>query len=213
VSAQGWAALPDDLRAQVAEELNVMTLESLSDGESGLVDISVKANFRALGKRFAQQTPIVAEAIAASPAAALVEHLRSHGSARIEVPGIGEVDITDEDVVVTETPREGWAVVSEGGESLALDLHLDDELLRAGMAREIVRTLQEGRKSAGLEVSDRIRVWWTTGDAEAEAAVTQHAAEIADEVLAVEFTREEAPEGAFEVASELPVGFWLAPVR
>jgi isoleucyl-tRNA synthetase len=209
VSAPGWGALTADLREQVAEELNVLAVDSLEADDSGLVDISLKANFRALGRRFGKQTPTVADAIVAGSAAEISSQLRSQGSATITVPGIGDVSITDEDVIVTETPREGWAVVSEGGESLALDLQLDEELLRAGAAREVVRTLQEGRKSAGLEVSDRILVWWTSEDAPTVAAIREHASEIAREVLAVEFVEAPAPESATPVASELPAQLWL----
>ncbi len=203
VSAPGWAGLPADLRDQVAEELNVLTLESLAGDDSALVDVSVKANFRALGARFGKQTPAVAQAISAGDPALLVGTLRAQGSVIVTVPEVGDVTVTDDDVIVTETPREGWAVVSEGGESLALDLQLDDELLRAGLAREVVRTLQEGRKAAGLEVSDRIRVWWTSADDLLAAAIVEHGDDIAREVLAVEFTSGSAPDDAFAVDADL----------
>ncbi len=209
VSASGWAALPDDLRAQVAEELNVLALESLAGESAGLVDVSVKANFRALGQRFAKQTPLVAAAIAAADPLALVHDLRAAGSVQVEVPEVGTVDVSEADVVVTETPREGWAVVTEGGESVALDLHIDDSLRRAGIAREIVRTLQEGRKTAGLDVSDRIRVAWSSSDEDTVAAVREHAQSIADEVLAIAFSEEDAESGASLVETELPISLSL----
>jgi isoleucyl-tRNA synthetase len=60
VSAQGWQALPADLQALVSAELNVVTLEPLA---GDLVDVTAKANYRALGKRFGQRTPDVAAAI------------------------------------------------------------------------------------------------------------------------------------------------------
>ena len=63
ISAPGWSTLPDDLREQVAEELNVLELEGLgaSDGDAAdLVDVAVKANFRSLGARYAKQTPAIA---------------------------------------------------------------------------------------------------------------------------------------------------------
>lgn len=212
VSASGWAGLPEDLRAQVADELNVLSVEALSDGESGLVDVTAKANFRSLGSRFGKQTPQVAEAIAQADPVDLAAHLRATGAAQVPVPGMGEVQVGSDDVIVTETPREGWAVVSEGGESVALDLQLDDELRRAGLAREVVRTLQEGRKAAGLEVSDRIRVWWTSTDPQVREALQGHADAIAGEVLAREFTEGPAPADAHPVASELAAAFHIAAV-
>ena len=120
-----------------------------------LVDRSAKGNFRALGKRFGKQTPVVAAAIAAADARALAESLRASGTATVVLDG-AEVEVSAEDVLLTETPREGWAVVTEGGETVALDLTLTPELRRAGLAREVVRLVQEARKSAGFEVTDRV---------------------------------------------------------
>jgi isoleucyl-tRNA synthetase len=151
----------------------------------------------------------VAAAVAAADAASIVQSLREKGSASLAAGELGTVEVTDTDVVITETPREGWAVVTESGESLALDLTIDDELRRAGLAREIVRTLQEGRKSAGLEVSDRIDGWWTTDDADLRAAVLEHSAAIAAEVLATSLTQGDPPADAGEVETDLPVRLWL----
>ncbi|MBI1351854.1 MAG: isoleucine--tRNA ligase [Actinomycetales bacterium] len=209
ISAPGWSALSDDLRAQVAEELNVLALESLADESAGLVDVSVKANFRSLGQRFAKQTPLVASAISGADPATLAATLRTAGSVTLEVPEVGSVDVTDGDVVVTETPREGWAVVTEGGESVALDLHIDDDLRRAGLARELVRTLQEGRKAAGLEVSDRIEVTWSSTDADTVAAIGAHGDAIASEVLATAFVEAPAADDATVVETDLPITLTL----
>ena len=92
------------------------------------------------------------------------------------------------DVIVSERPREGWAVVNDQGETVALDLDLDEDLLRAGTAREVVRMLQEARKNAGLDVTDRIRVTWSA-EGETAEAVRAHEPAIADEVLAVEIAQ------------------------
>jgi len=80
-------------------------------------------------------------------------------------------------------------VASSGAVSVALDATLTPELVAEGHAREFVSVLQQARKDAGLDISDRIRVTWDSEDAELVAAITTHAAYIADEVLAVEFTR------------------------
>ena len=61
-----------------------------------------------------------------------------------------------DEVILSERPREGWSVVNEQGETVALDLELTPELRRAGLAREVVRMIQEARKTGGFEVSDRI---------------------------------------------------------
>ena len=188
VGSPAWSSLSADLRREIAEELNVESLEPLSDGAGGLVDVSAKANFRALGKRFGKRTPVVAAAIAGADADALAGSLRA-GNATVVVDG-ETVTLEPDEVIVTESPREGWTVASEAGETVALDLTVTPELRRAGLAREVVRTLQEARKSAGLDVSDRIEVVWQA-DGELADALDEHAASIADEVLAVRWERGE----------------------
>ena len=189
VASSAWSRLGDDLRAQVCDELNIGSLESLADAGGDLVDHSAKGNFRSLGKRFAQDTPKVAAAIAATDARELAESLASSGTAVVDVDG-RSVEVGPDDVIVAERPREGWSVVNDQGETVALDLELDDALRRAGLAREIVRAVQEARK-ATLEITDRIALRWTGSDA-ASAALREHADQIADEVLAVSMTEDES---------------------
>ncbi|NED93831.1 isoleucine--tRNA ligase [Phytoactinopolyspora alkaliphila] len=198
VGAWGWESLRDELRDEIADELNVAEVRSLSDageaGEAGrstssgdaLLNVSAKANFRALGKRFAKDTPKVAAAVAETDAAALAAGLRSSGAVTLQVDELGDVELGPDDVVITETPREGWAVAREG-ETVALDLTLTDELIRAGMVREVVRLVQEARKGSGFDVADRIDLAWAAGpDAgQLAAAIREHQSLLADEVLAV----------------------------
>ncbi len=187
VGGVGWTTLPPELRAQVAEELNVASLDSLGAAGGDLVDVSVKANFRALGKRFGQRTPVVAAAVAAADAAELAGDLSASGVATVVVDG-DPVEIIPDEVIVTETPRSGWAVAADTGETVALDLEITPELRRAGLAREAVRMIQEARKTSGFDVSDRIRVRWAA-EGETAAALEEHASAIADEVLATSFER------------------------
>ncbi|SED79368.1 isoleucine--tRNA ligase [Jiangella alba] len=184
VGARGWDTLRPELRAEVADELNVASVLSLAEAGAGedLVDVSAKANFRSLGKRFAKDTPRVAAAVAAADAPALAAALKSTGRASVSVDGLGEVELAPDDVVVTETPREGWAVAREG-ETVALDLTLTDALVRAGLVREAVRLVQEARKASGFEVSDRIELAWSASD-QLAAALREHGDLLADEVLA-----------------------------
>src|SRR5205823_319283 len=146
VASQAHGKLSEELRAEVAEELNVGTLEPLSGAGADLVDHSAKGNFRALGKRFAKETPRVAAAIAAADAAALATALRAEGRATVSVvdeAGQGaEVEVLADEVLLSERPREGWSVVNEQGDTVALDLELDDDLRRAGLAREVIRLVQ-----------------------------------------------------------------------
>jgi isoleucyl-tRNA synthetase len=181
VAAPGWSALPRDLVAEVADELNVAELVELAAvGE--LVDVSLKVDFRAVGRRLGKQVQAVAKAVAAADPTELTAAYRA-GTASVEVDGAA-VPLLEGDLVVTETPREGWTVASGGGLTVALDLALTPELERAGLVREVVRLLQEARKNSGLEVSDRIELWWTA-DGTLAQALEEQSEQVAGEVLAV----------------------------
>ena len=103
------------------------------------------------------------------------------------------VSVSDEEVIITETPRSGWAVASDSGETIALDLNVTPELRRAGLAREMVRLIQDARKSSGFEVSDRISCWWTATDEDLAESLTEHGQMIASEVLATSFESGSVP--------------------
>ena len=186
VAAPGFASLPAELRAQVADELNVREIEPLDDSDGSLVRHTVKANFRALGKRFGSGTQAVAAAIAAADPGALAAQLRATGAAQVEVDG-EVVSLGPDDVVVTQTPVAGWAVASDGGETVALEVTITPELRREGLAREFIRLVQDARKTDGFDVSDRISVRWSSADPELADALAEHRALISGEVLAVDF--------------------------
>jgi isoleucyl-tRNA synthetase len=204
VSAPGWDMLPDPLRDLVSAELNVADLEPVA-GE--LVDVTAKANFRVLGRRFGKGVQAVARAVAEADAAGLAAGLRA-GTAAVEVDGQW-VALSAEEVLLTETPRSGWAVASAGGLTVALDLQITPALRRAGLVRDVVRLVQEARKTSGLEISDRIELWWSA-DGELAQALTEGVDQLAEEVLAV--TVRPGPPTA-DLASrdepELGLRFWL----
>jgi isoleucyl-tRNA synthetase len=209
VASSAWQQLSEELRQEVAEELNVGAVEPLSVAGADLVDYSAKGNFRALGKRFGKQTPHVAAAVAAADAGALAESLAARQSAVVVVDG-QDVELHPDEVVVSERPREGWSVVNEQGETVALDLELTPELRRAGLAREVVRLVQEARKSAGFEVSDRIALVWRAAGEVAEA-LRENGALVGAEVLATE-VREGTPEAEAVVRDE-DLGLAFSVVR
>ena len=203
--------LDAELRAEVMAELNVERVESFASA-GDLVDYSAKGNFRNLGKRFGKDTPLVASAIASADAATLSADLATHGRAEVLVADLGAVEVTPEDVIVSERPREGWSVVNEQGETVALDLELTPELVRAGLAREVIRGVQEARKSSGFEVADRIRLAWQADDEATADAVRAHAEFIGAEVLAVEVAEAEPADDWFADA-ELGLRFAVTRVE
>jgi isoleucyl-tRNA synthetase len=203
VSAPGWDALPDELRAHVAEELNVRSLDTLASA-TDLVSVTYKGNFRVLGKTFAKRTPEVAGAIAAGSLE------RTGDTWSVTMPDGEAVEVTDDAVLRTETPKSGWTTATAGNETVALDLELDDELRRAGTVREVVRLVQEARKGQGFDVSDRIELWWSSTNDETATALREGHDLLAGEVLATS-TTEAAPNAPLHphVVAELGLTFWL----
>jgi isoleucyl-tRNA synthetase len=200
------ADLPADLLAEIAAELNVGAIAPL---QGSFVDSTAKANFRTLGKRFGKLVQDVAREIAKADPSTLAADLRSTGTTSLTVNG-ETITLGPDEVIITETPRAGWAVVSDAGATVALDLSLTPELLRAGRAREAIRQIQEARKSTGLDVADRITLGYATDDEETALALTEHAALVADEVLAVSFAAGAPAEGVPTFTDEsLGLRFWL----
>jgi isoleucyl-tRNA synthetase len=207
VAAAGWSTLPRDLVAEVADELNVIDMVELAGAVGGeLVDVSLKIDFRAVGRRMGKQVQAVAKAVAAADPVELTAAYRA-GTATVDVDG-APVPLEDGDLIVTETPREGWTVASGSGLTVALDLTLTPALERAGLVREVVRLVQEARKNSGLDVSDRIELWWTADGVLAEA-LEEHAEQWTGEVLATSVHARTAGDGP---GIEGPDGsrFWLA---
>jgi isoleucyl-tRNA synthetase len=210
IAAPGFAGLSDDLKAQVADELNVRALETLGSSGDELVTHLVKANFRELGRRFGSGTQPVAAAIAAADPEVLAAQLAAAGNAQVQVDG-KPVSVGPDEVIVTRVPAAGWAVATEAGETVAL-------------AREFVRLVQDARKSDGLHVSDTIDVRWSAADPDLTTALAEHAALIGAEVLATGFgpvepgTETEAGTGTGAGAApfrhdnaDLGLTFWIAP--
>jgi isoleucyl-tRNA synthetase len=186
IAASGWSTLPEQMREQIADELNVQTLQDIASADGDLVDISVKANFKSLGAKFGGAVQEISKAIAATDATALVKTLRAAGTT-----SVGTWEIALDDLVITEVPKSGWSVSSHDGESVALDLELTPALIAAGSVREVIRFIQERRKSDGFDISDRIKLTWNATD-EIAAAIDSDKQHIADEVLAVSMVRDNA---------------------
>jgi isoleucyl-tRNA synthetase len=169
----------------VASELNVKEVEFVAE-ESELVSYRVKPNYRALGPKFGKQMPQVAAAVEALDAEHVSQALDGGGEVGISIDG-HDHSLGPDDVTLVMEPLEGYQVEAEAGHAVALALELDDELVREGLAREVVRAVQEARKQAGLEVSDRIGLA-LGGDDELLAAAREHESYVTGETLATSIT-------------------------
>ncbi|HEY4896658.1 MAG TPA: isoleucine--tRNA ligase [Solirubrobacteraceae bacterium] len=167
----------------VREELNVRAVRFVAAAEE-LGSYEVKANYRALGPKFGKDMPRAAEAIAGLDPAHVARALRDGGEIGISVAG-REHTLSAEELLLTMRAPEGYSVEREGAHAVALDLAVDDDLLREGRSREIVHAVQNARKSAGLQVEDRIELA-LAGDPALLEAAGAHGDYVAGETLAVD---------------------------
>jgi isoleucyl-tRNA synthetase len=167
----------------VREELNVRRVRFVAAAEE-LGSYEIKANYRSLGPLFGKDMPRAADAIAALDPAHVAAALRDGGEIGITVAG-REHTLTPEDVLLSMRPPEGYSVEREGAHAVALELSLDEDLLREGRARAIVHAVQNARKAAGLQVEDRIELA-LAGAPELLEAASAHRDYIMRETLALE---------------------------
>jgi isoleucyl-tRNA synthetase len=190
VAAGGERAAIERLQDVVLEELNVKQLRYVSQADE-LGSYEVKPNYRALGPRFGKQMPQVAAAVASLDPAHVADALRDGGRVGIAVEG-HDHELDADDLLLAMRPLEGYQLEREGSHAVALELELDDDLRREGLAREIVHAVQNARKAAGLQVEDRIELL-LGGDSDLLEAAREHERYLAGETLAVSVSYDGTP--------------------
>jgi isoleucyl-tRNA synthetase len=177
------------LELLLTEELNVKSVRYVSEADE-LGRFELKPNYRTLGPRFGKHMPQVAAAVAALDPV----RLREGGRSGINIEGAEHV-IGPDDVQIVLQPLDGYQVERSGTHAVALNLDLDDGLRREGLAREVVHAVQGARKSAGLNVEDRIALT-LGGDDELLAATRAHEQYVTGETLATTVTYDGARDGS-----------------
>ncbi len=202
-------AVRDALRhfeSDVLGELNVKSLE-LAEDDSALVSLSAKANFKRLGRRLGKKMKTVAAAIQVLDDDAIKRVL---GGETIEVEGEA---LTADDLDLRREALPGRVVESQEGMTVVLDTNIDDELRAEGMARELINRVQNLRKQAGLEVSQRIRLSIRGGDAVAGVSSSETLSGlIKAECLANELVTEPLEHSATDEVDDEPVTISLEPI-
>ena len=140
----------------MADELNVKNVRLL-DASGEAVSFQIKPLPRQLGQKYGNKFPALAKAIRGLDPNTVAPGLLAGSPLKVTLEG-QEYDILPEEVEVQAQAKEGFAVANEGAYLAALVTELTPDLISEGMAREFVRRLQDLRKSAGLDVADRIRV-------------------------------------------------------
>jgi isoleucyl-tRNA synthetase len=196
----------DDLPSRVApheellrEELNVQEIRWAED-RSEYVRHEVRPVFPRLGPRFGKRMQEVKRALAEADGDALAAELEARGSLSISL-GDETITLAGDDVEVRLEERAGMATAGDRELLVALDTDLTPDLVREGLAREVIHKIQTARKDADLGYADRIRVAYRSG-ATLEAAIAAHRDHIAGETLAMELAPADGDEHLEETSVE-----------
>ncbi|HEX9251607.1 MAG TPA: isoleucine--tRNA ligase, partial [Ignavibacteriaceae bacterium] len=145
----------------ILEEVNIKELLILTD-DSEIVNKSAKANFKSIGPKFGKKVKAVAE---------VIKNFSKEEISKIEAGSEIVLSIQDENVIITKDDVEiisteitGWVVEAEAGITVAIDAELDAALIEEGLAREFVNRIQNMRKDAGFDVTDKIIINFTASE-------------------------------------------------
>jgi len=165
----------------IKDELNIKLVEYVNE-EVGIVKRSVKANFKALGKKYGKQTQRIANVISSMDEHQIGSFLKEQSFA-FTIDEM-EVTISLDDVDVMTQDMEGWLVANEGSLTVALDTEINEALKQEGIAREFVNRIQNLRKNIGLQVTDRIHVKFSANK-EISDAIIKLSDYVCNEILCV----------------------------
>ncbi len=178
----------------ILDEVNIKELVVLDD-DSEIVNKTAKANFKSIGPKFGKKVKAVAE---------LIKNFNKDDIKKLEIGENIEIDvdgeklnITKDDVEIMSHQIEGWVVESEEGVTVAIDTELDEKLIEEGLAREFVNRVQNMRKDAGFDVTDKINISFT-GNSELIKAINNFSDYISNETLADKLISEQITDGGFK---------------
>jgi isoleucyl-tRNA synthetase len=176
----------DRFADQLCDELNVKRVTWHNPAVGPLLTAEVRANLKTLGPKAGARLQSIKAAVEGTPAASLLSGTRGGQGVELDVGG-EPVLIEAADFTVSYKAPAGWAGVADGDVRVALDTRIADELAREGMAREVVRHVQDTRKKAGLEMEDRIELYLETESETLRHAIAEHKDYIAAETLATKW--------------------------
>jgi isoleucyl-tRNA synthetase len=169
--------------ALIADELNVKAVAFTTHGEE-YISYSVVPNFKRLGPRLGKNMPAAKKMLSEVDAGKLLAELKETGKTTLKFPDGAAVDLDNEDIEVRLTAKEGWAAAQGKGSVVVLATELTPELIAEGLARDVVRLIQDRRKDINCEYTDRIEVGLVTSSDELSAAIEKFRDYVAQETLA-----------------------------
>jgi isoleucyl-tRNA synthetase len=144
----------------------------------------VLPDLKKLGPKLGKRLPALRKVLSTSDGGKLLAEMQAKGNITLALPD-GPIVLDADDIQVRLQAKEGWAAAQGRAVVVVLATELTDELIREGLARELVRTVQDRRKELGCEFTDRIAIGLVTESPELKAAVEQFADYIKGETLAV----------------------------
>lgn len=177
----------------ILEEVNIKELIILTN-DSEIVNKSAKANFKSIGPKFGKKVKAVAEAIKNFSKEDISE-LEIGKNVVISIDG-EDISVSKDDVEIISSEITGWVVEAEAGITVAIDTELDENLIEEGLAREFVNRIQNMRKDAGFDVTDKIIINYT-GNNKFVKAINNFNQYISTETLAEKLTEHKNPNGKF----------------
>lgn len=187
-------AIVEAVKDIILDEVNVKDIQFVDD-DSGIVDKSAKPNFPKLGKRLGKKMKPVAAKIR-DLTKQQINDFESTGSMTLTLDDGTEVVISSDELEIQRTGLEGWTVETQDGITVALDTEISDELLREGITREFMNRVQNMRKEADYDVTDRIVIGYN-GSELLDAAINERLDTVKNETLAENIYNETLKEPDF----------------
>ena len=168
------------IASQLKDELNVREVRDTSESDS-LMAYRLRPNLPALGPKYGRRVNDIRNLLNESEAAAVAASVRAG-----EIVNIGEFELNPDEVLVDNVAAEGYAVESDGTYTVGISTQITPELRAEGYVRDIAHIVQNMRKNAGLEISDRIQLTINAPDgSDIASAIADHTDYITNETLAV----------------------------
>jgi len=167
----------------IKEELNIKKLSFISD-DAELAQYELKVDFKKLGPKFGKNLPKIQQLLTKMPATDVVKKVQTKLNVELKLDG-KTVLLGPDEIVIETKPKENFVVLESNGSMLGLNTFLTEELLSEGLARDLVRHIQELRKEADFEMNDRIHLYYEGPD-NIKQTFAQHADYIKAETLSLD---------------------------
>jgi isoleucyl-tRNA synthetase len=179
--------------ALVRDELNVKQVDYTTSGDQ-YVEYQIVPNFKRLGPRVGKNMQLVKKLLGDADGGILLAMMQREGAVSIDIGG-KPLELTSEDIEIRLSAREGWAAAQGGGCVVVLSTELTEALIGEGIAKDLIRSIQNLRKEIGCEYTDRIRVGIVSDSPHVNKAIEDNRSLLAGETLAREIVAQQLSGG------------------